>query len=137
MPPAPDPVRGLRVETETAEVCPNTDGRVTSFMRQAAREVVSLLLVADMPVPDPDPLVGGQLVKPHWPARMEFLRAYSHFRPEAKLPAVREAGARVDVNSSGIDSVDKALCVDAVVGQNTVRMVGAVFVNMVDRFVQA
>lgn len=56
-----------------------------------------------------DPLVGGQCVQAHWAAGVQFLGADGHFCAQAKLAAVGEAGAGVDVHRAGVHRTHKVL----------------------------
>ena len=91
---------------------------------------------AHMPITQANPFVGGQFGQPHGATRMKFLRADGHFRPQPELPAIVEAGTGIHKHRRGVDLVDEMGGVVPIVGENGVRMFGAVFVDVVNGFVQ-
>ena len=89
-----------------------------------------------MPIPDDDPLVRRQFAKTHWAAGVQPLRRDRHFRAEAKLTAIGEARAGVDIHRRRIHLGDEALRVLVGASENAVGVCGAVRGNVRYRFVE-
>ena len=65
---------------------------------------------------------------------MQLLRADAHLCTETELASISEAGRRIPVNRSGIHQTQKLLCVGLVRGNNRLRMLGGVAIDVLDGF---
>jgi len=68
--------------------------------------------------------------------RVQFLGGDGDLPSQPKLGTVGEARAGVDVDGGGIDFVDEALGVGGVVGEDAIRVLGGVQVDVVDSLVE-
>jgi len=66
---------------------------------------------------------------------VEFLGGDGDLPSQPKLGAVGEARAGVDVDGGGVNFVDKALGVGRVVGEDAIRVLGGMQVDVVDGFI--
>lgn len=87
-------------------------------------------------IPCENPFVGGEGLQADGTTRVEFLGGDGDLPSQPKLSTVGEAGAGVDVDGGGIDFVDKALGVGGVVGEDAIRVLGGVQVDVVDSLVE-
>src|SRR5438552_18280874 len=54
--------------------------RVLEHFHRMHRQPYIQLLSADLAIPDSNPLIAGQLLQTHWPARADFIRADADLR---------------------------------------------------------
>lgn len=89
-----------------------------------------------MPISQANPFISCQFSQPHRAASVELLGANRHLGSQAELTAVVKTGAGVDKHGRGVDLVDEAGGVVPIVGEDGVRMFGAVLVDVVNGFAQ-
>ena len=88
-----------------------------------------------MILPNHHPLIRRQFAQAHRATGVEALRGDGDFRAEAELPAVRKARARVDVHCRRVHFGDEARGVGVVVRQDSIRVRGAVYGDVLHRFI--
>ena len=81
------------------------------------------------------PFVRGKPFQPDRAAGVQFLGGDGYLPSQPQLGTVGEARAGVDVDSSGVDFVDKTLRVGWIVGEDAIRVLCAVVVDVLDRLV--
>src|SRR5688500_12771851 len=90
---------------------------------------------SDMTVPRDDPLVGGEVARAHGAAGVELVGADADFGAQSVLASVGESCARIDHHAGGIDALDELVDVARRGAEDRVGVVGAVAVDVIDRFV--
>jgi hypothetical protein len=76
-------------------------------------------------------------LKAHGTPGMQALGADSYLGAQSELPPVSEAGAGIDVHRCRVDLIHKAHSPAIILGDDSIRMLSAVLIDVIQSFVQA
>src|SRR5690348_5768493 len=108
----------------------------TLLFKEIKVNLISGNLLPDMPVTQDDEFLAGQPFQSYRAASMELIGGDTDFRSEAILEPVREAGGGIHHDGTGIHFAQEAACVAVILGNDGIRVLGAVNRDVLDGLIE-
>src|SRR6266704_4407872 len=91
-----------------------------------------LLLGPHLAVAEANPLVTGEFLQTHRPARADFVGANSNLRAHAELAAVSEPRRGIPIDGGGIDLIQELFRARLIASNDAIGMGRAIFADVIE-----